>query len=163
QGPEWAVSGVFTLFAVLFFFVGAQFIAFGLLGEYVGRIFQAVRERPAYVLRDLPEEREARDDKHTEDHSKDGGGAEPVAMKAVGAEGGRANAALGSVCPAHARGTRGVSAIVFAYHDVGCMGLRVLHKLGVEIAMVYTHADDPTENTWFGSVRAACGELGIPV
>jgi undecaprenyl-phosphate 4-deoxy-4-formamido-L-arabinose transferase len=51
QGPEWAAFGVFTLFAVLFMFVGAQFIAFGLLGEYVGRIFQAVRERPARPAR----------------------------------------------------------------------------------------------------------------
>jgi undecaprenyl-phosphate 4-deoxy-4-formamido-L-arabinose transferase len=56
EGPEWAAFGVFTLFAVLFMFVGAQFIAFGLLGEYVGRIFQAVRERPAYVLRELAED-----------------------------------------------------------------------------------------------------------
>jgi undecaprenyl-phosphate 4-deoxy-4-formamido-L-arabinose transferase len=56
QGPEWAAFGVFTLFAILFMFVGAQFIAFGLLGEYVGRIFVAVRDRPAYVLRDLPED-----------------------------------------------------------------------------------------------------------
>jgi undecaprenyl-phosphate 4-deoxy-4-formamido-L-arabinose transferase len=54
RGPEWAAQGVFTLFAILFVFIGAQFIAFGLLGEYVGRIFQAVRERPPYVLRDLP-------------------------------------------------------------------------------------------------------------
>ena len=50
-GHEWAAFGVFTLFAVLFLFVGLQFVAFGLLGEYVGRIFLAVRERPAYVLR----------------------------------------------------------------------------------------------------------------
>ncbi|MEI6475560.1 MAG: glycosyltransferase, partial [Planctomycetota bacterium] len=35
-GPEWAAAGVFTLFAVLFFFIGAQFIAFGLMGEYIG-------------------------------------------------------------------------------------------------------------------------------
>jgi undecaprenyl-phosphate 4-deoxy-4-formamido-L-arabinose transferase len=62
EGPEWAAFGVFTLFAVLFLFVGAQFIAFGLLGEYIGRIFVAVRERPAYVLRDLPEEGRVRDD-----------------------------------------------------------------------------------------------------
>lgn len=54
HGPEWAAEGVFTLFAVLFFFVGAQFVAFGLLGEYVGRIFQSVRQRPPYVLRELP-------------------------------------------------------------------------------------------------------------
>jgi undecaprenyl-phosphate 4-deoxy-4-formamido-L-arabinose transferase len=49
-GSAWAAEGVFTLFAILFVFVGAQFIAFGLLGEYVGRIFQHVRERPAYLI-----------------------------------------------------------------------------------------------------------------
>ena len=51
-GPEWAVGGVFTLFAVLFFFVGAQFLAFGLLGEYIGRIYNEVRSRPRFVVRD---------------------------------------------------------------------------------------------------------------
>jgi undecaprenyl-phosphate 4-deoxy-4-formamido-L-arabinose transferase len=49
--PEGTVHGVFTLFAVLFFFVGAQFIAFGLLGEYIGRIYQEVRDRPRYVVK----------------------------------------------------------------------------------------------------------------
>jgi undecaprenyl-phosphate 4-deoxy-4-formamido-L-arabinose transferase len=49
-GPGWAAQGVFTLFAVLFFFVGAQFFALGLLGEYIGRVFQAVRRRPPYIL-----------------------------------------------------------------------------------------------------------------
>ena len=44
-------GGVFTLFAILFFFVGAQFLAFGLLGEYIGRIYQEVRNRPTYLLR----------------------------------------------------------------------------------------------------------------
>ncbi len=61
-GPEWAAAGVFTLFGILFVFVGAQFIALGLLGEYIGRIFQTVRERPAYVLRKLPESRAKHDD-----------------------------------------------------------------------------------------------------
>ena len=50
KGPEWAAQGVFTLFAVLFIFVGAQFMALGLLGEYIGRIYQA-RERPWYFVR----------------------------------------------------------------------------------------------------------------
>lgn len=49
--PEGTVGGVFTLFAILFFFVGAQFVAFGLLGEYIGRIYQEVRERPRYVVK----------------------------------------------------------------------------------------------------------------
>jgi len=56
-----------------------------------------------------------------------------------------------------------MSAVVFAYHDVGCLGLRVLHRLKIPVAAVYTHADDPTENTWFGSVRRTCEELKLPV
>lgn len=49
-GAEWAAQGIFTLFAVLFFFVGAQFIGMGLLGEYLGRVFQNVRARPRYLV-----------------------------------------------------------------------------------------------------------------
>jgi undecaprenyl-phosphate 4-deoxy-4-formamido-L-arabinose transferase len=52
QGPGWAAEGVFTLFAILFIFVGAQFFVFGVMGEYLGRIFMSVRERPAWVLRE---------------------------------------------------------------------------------------------------------------
>lgn len=50
-GPE--VEGVFTLFAILFFFVGLQILALGLIGEYVGRIYQEVRRRPRYVVREV--------------------------------------------------------------------------------------------------------------
>ncbi|HUK11795.1 MAG TPA: glycosyltransferase [Thermoanaerobaculaceae bacterium] len=53
KGHEWAVSGVFTLFAVMFFFVGVLFFALGLLGEYVGRIYLEVRHRPRYVVRQI--------------------------------------------------------------------------------------------------------------
>ena len=49
-GAQWAADGVFTLFAVVFFLLGAQFMAMGLLGEYVGRIQVDVRERPRYVI-----------------------------------------------------------------------------------------------------------------
>ncbi len=49
--PEGTVDGVFSLFALLFFFVGGQFIAFGLLGEYIGRIYQEVRDRPRYMVK----------------------------------------------------------------------------------------------------------------
>ena len=52
-GPEWAAQGVFTLFALLFFFVGAQFLGLGLVGEYIGRVFQTVRKRPPYVLGEI--------------------------------------------------------------------------------------------------------------
>ncbi|MBN1637120.1 MAG: glycosyltransferase [Deltaproteobacteria bacterium] len=50
-GADWAAQGVFTLFAVLFFFVGAQFLAFGVMGEYVGRIYREVKKRPPYTIR----------------------------------------------------------------------------------------------------------------
>ena len=50
-GAHWAAQGVFTLFAVLFFFMGAQFLAFGLMGEYVGRIYREVKSRPSYTVR----------------------------------------------------------------------------------------------------------------
>ena len=50
-GSDWAAEGVFTLFAVLFVFVGAQFVALGILGEYLGRVYDQVRQRPRYVVR----------------------------------------------------------------------------------------------------------------
>jgi undecaprenyl-phosphate 4-deoxy-4-formamido-L-arabinose transferase len=49
--PEGTVNGVFTLFAILFFFVGCMFLALGLLGEYIGRIYTEVRDRPRYMIK----------------------------------------------------------------------------------------------------------------
>lgn len=48
-GPE--VEGVFTLFAILFVFIGLQILVSGLLGEYIGRIYHEVRRRPRYFIR----------------------------------------------------------------------------------------------------------------
>lgn len=45
------VEGVFTLFAITFFFIGVIIFGIGLVGEYVGRIYQEVRRRPRYVVR----------------------------------------------------------------------------------------------------------------
>lgn len=50
NGPAWAADGVFTLFALLFMFIGAQFVGMGLLGEYIGRIYNDVRARPRYFV-----------------------------------------------------------------------------------------------------------------
>jgi undecaprenyl-phosphate 4-deoxy-4-formamido-L-arabinose transferase len=47
------VEGVFTLFAILFFFLGIVILGIGLVGEYVGRIYQEVRRRPRYVIRNM--------------------------------------------------------------------------------------------------------------
>ncbi len=48
-GPE--VEGVFTLFAILFFFVGVQIFAIGMIGEYLTRIYDEVRRRPVFIVR----------------------------------------------------------------------------------------------------------------
>jgi undecaprenyl-phosphate 4-deoxy-4-formamido-L-arabinose transferase len=49
-------DGVFTLFAIAFFFMGVILFGIGLLGEYVGRIFQQVRARPRYVVQAILEQ-----------------------------------------------------------------------------------------------------------
>jgi undecaprenyl-phosphate 4-deoxy-4-formamido-L-arabinose transferase len=55
-GPE--VEGVFTLFAILFFLIGILLLALGVIGEYIGRIYQEVRKRPRYVVRHVLEKNE---------------------------------------------------------------------------------------------------------
>ncbi|WP_025916745.1 glycosyltransferase [Herminiimonas sp. CN] len=49
-------EGVFTLFAVVFFMLGVVLFGIGLLGEYIGRIFQQVRGRPQYVVKTVLQE-----------------------------------------------------------------------------------------------------------
>jgi undecaprenyl-phosphate 4-deoxy-4-formamido-L-arabinose transferase len=49
-GAQWAAEGIFTLFAILFVFVGLQFFALGVIGEYIGRIYLEARKRPEYVI-----------------------------------------------------------------------------------------------------------------
>jgi undecaprenyl-phosphate 4-deoxy-4-formamido-L-arabinose transferase len=50
------VEGVFTLFALTFFLIGVMLFGLGLLGEYIGRIYQQVRERPRYVVQTVLEQ-----------------------------------------------------------------------------------------------------------
>jgi undecaprenyl-phosphate 4-deoxy-4-formamido-L-arabinose transferase len=55
-GPE--AEGVFTLFGIVFFLLGIALFGIGLLGEYVGRIAQQVRQRPRYLIQAVLEQRE---------------------------------------------------------------------------------------------------------
>jgi undecaprenyl-phosphate 4-deoxy-4-formamido-L-arabinose transferase len=57
-GPQ-QEGAMWTLFAVLFFFVGLLFLAIGLIGEYVGRIYLEVRRRPTYLVRAIHQGRPA--------------------------------------------------------------------------------------------------------
>src|SRR5262249_53205212 len=50
-GPE--AEGVFTLFAIMFLLIGIVLFGIGLLGEYVGRIYEQVRARPRYVVHEV--------------------------------------------------------------------------------------------------------------
>lgn len=50
------VQGVFTLFAIQFFLIGVMLLGIGLLGEYIGRIYQQVRGRPRYVVEAILEQ-----------------------------------------------------------------------------------------------------------
>lgn len=55
------------------------------------------------------------------------------------------------------------TAVVFAYHDVGCRCLAVLLEAGVEVKLVVTHRDDPAERIWFASVEDLARGRGLAV
>lgn len=69
-GATWAAEGVFTLFAILFIFIGAQFIGMGLLGEYLGRIYYDVRGRPRYFVQRVVGRNIEEKQIHTKDNVK---------------------------------------------------------------------------------------------
>ncbi len=54
-GPE--AEGLFTLFGLDFLLMGILLFGIGLLGEYVGRIYQQVRERPRFTIQAILEQR----------------------------------------------------------------------------------------------------------
>lgn len=49
-GAAWAGDGLFVLFAILFLFSGVQLVGMGLLGEYLGRMYNDVRARPRFFI-----------------------------------------------------------------------------------------------------------------
>src|SRR5262245_57032873 len=48
SGPE--AEGVFTLFGIAFFLIGVLLLGLGVVGEYVGRIYEQVRQRPRFMV-----------------------------------------------------------------------------------------------------------------
>jgi undecaprenyl-phosphate 4-deoxy-4-formamido-L-arabinose transferase len=57
-GPE--AEGLFTLFAIAFFLIGVLLMGVGVVGEYVGRIYEQVRQRPRYTVAALLEQDNAK-------------------------------------------------------------------------------------------------------
>jgi undecaprenyl-phosphate 4-deoxy-4-formamido-L-arabinose transferase len=51
HGPD--VQGVFTLFAIMYFLVGILLMGLGIVGEYIGRIYEEVRKRPRYIIKHI--------------------------------------------------------------------------------------------------------------
>ncbi len=56
-----------------------------------------------------------------------------------------------------------MKAIVFAYHDIGCVGLQALVDAGYDVQAVFTHTDSPDENNFFASVARLGAGLNLPV
>lgn len=56
-----------------------------------------------------------------------------------------------------------MNTVVFAYHDMGCVGINALLASGYRISAIFTHADTPGENPFFGSVARIAARTGIPV
>ena len=57
-GLESAFTGFTTLVSVVCFLGGLQLVALGIVGEYVGRIYDEVKRRPLFLLREPPGEPE---------------------------------------------------------------------------------------------------------
>jgi methionyl-tRNA formyltransferase len=55
-----------------------------------------------------------------------------------------------------------VKAVVFAYHDMGLVGLDALKRASFEVEAVFSHLDDSRERCWFGSVVEWSKNEGIP-
>jgi UDP-4-amino-4-deoxy-L-arabinose formyltransferase/UDP-glucuronic acid dehydrogenase (UDP-4-keto-hexauronic acid decarboxylating) len=56
-----------------------------------------------------------------------------------------------------------MKAVIFAYHDIGMVGLEALVQGGFDIRAIFSHLDDPDENIWFGSVAEWGKKNQIPV
>jgi methionyl-tRNA formyltransferase len=53
--------------------------------------------------------------------------------------------------------------VLAAYHEMGAVALECVLRHGWEVALLYTHEDDPNENVWWRSVSALAADNGIPV
>lgn len=60
-GPD--ADGVFTLFAIEYFLLGMLLMGLGIVGEYIGRIYEEVRKRPRFIIKEYLDTQQKKDDK----------------------------------------------------------------------------------------------------
>jgi dolichol-phosphate mannosyltransferase len=59
-GPDAPFLGQATTLIAVLFLGGAQLISLGILGEYIGRLYDEAKGRPLYIVREAPDIREVR-------------------------------------------------------------------------------------------------------
>ena len=121
------VEGVFTLFAILFTLLGIAMAGLGIVGEYVGRIYQQVRGRPRFR--------------------------DPARLRAAG---GSRRARVAGRWRESALGASAMTRIaVFAYSDTGHACLKHLLERGAHVVLVATHRDAPERGALVPERRGA--------
>jgi dolichol-phosphate mannosyltransferase len=57
MNPEYSVSGWASLMLLVIYFGGVQLLTIGILGQYIGSLFDEVKRRPEYILEEEIQER----------------------------------------------------------------------------------------------------------
>lgn len=58
--PNYFIPGYPSIIITIVFFGGVQLLALGLIGEYLGRMYEAVKARPIYIIEQVYRQREGR-------------------------------------------------------------------------------------------------------